>query len=80
MLELVEMELKDLLNDIGFDAEKVPFIHGSALSALEGKNEEIGKKAILKLMETIDTKVTVPAREINKPFFMAIEHSYTISG
>lgn len=80
MIELVEMELKDLLQEIGYDPEKVPFVSGSALCALEGKNPELGKNAILKLMETVDSKVPVPAREINKPFFMPVEHSYTISG
>ena len=80
MIELVEMELKDLLKEIGFDADKVPFISGSALSALEGVKPELGRNKILKLMETIDNQVPVPTREINKPFFMPIEHSYTISG
>jgi len=80
MIELVEMELKDLLKEIGYDPEKVPFIAGSALAALENKSEDIGKKAILKLMETVDTAVPVPAREITKPFMMPIEHTYAIAG
>lgn len=74
------MELKDLLKEIGFDPEKVPFVSGSALSALESKNPELGKQSILKLLDTIDEKVPVPTREINKPFFMPVEHSYSISG
>jgi elongation factor Tu len=74
------MELKDLLKEIGFDPEKVPFVSGSALSALEGKNPDLGKNAILKLMETVDKQVPVPTREISKPFFMPVEHSYSISG
>lgn len=80
MIELVEMELKDLLKEIGYDPEKVPFVAGSALSALENKNPDIGKQAILKLMETVDSTVTLPARDVTKPFLMPIEHSYSISG
>lgn len=80
MIELVEMELKDLLKEVGYDADKIPLISGSALAALEDKSPEIGKNAILKLMETVDNHVTVPVRDINKPFFLPIEHSYAISG
>ncbi|CAF0931844.1 unnamed protein product [Brachionus calyciflorus] len=80
MIELVEMELKDLLKEIGYDPENVPFIAGSALAALENKSPELGKNAILKLMETVDNHVTIPTRDINKPFFLPIEHSYAISG
>ena len=80
MIELVEMELKDLLKEIGYDPDKVPFVAGSALSALENKNPEIGKQAILKLMETVDSHVTLPPRDVTKPFCMPIEHSYSISG
>lgn len=80
MIELVEMELKDLLKEVGYDAEATPFIAGSALCALEDKNADLGKNAILKLMETVDTHISVPTREINKPFMLPIEHSYAISG
>ena len=80
MIELVEMELKDLLKEVGYDPEKIPFVSGSALSALENKNPELGKEAIMKLMETVDNHITIPTREINKPFLMPIEHSYAISG
>lgn len=80
MIELVEMELKDLLKEVGYDPEKIPFVSGSALSALENKNPELGKDAIMKLMETVDNHITIPTREINKPFLMPIEHSYAISG
>ena len=80
MIELVEMELKDLLKEVGYDENKVPFVSGSALSALENKNPELGKEAIVKLMETVDTHVALPPREVNKPFFLPIEHSYAISG
>ena len=80
MIELVEMELKDLLKEVGYDPDNVPFVSGSALAALEGKNQEIGKNAILKLLEFVDTKVPIPPRDITKPFLLPIEHSYTISG
>lgn len=80
MIDLVEMELKDLLKEIGYDPEKVPFVSGSALSALENKNPELGKNAILKLMETVDQAMAVPTRDINKPFLLPIEHAYAISG
>jgi elongation factor Tu len=80
MIELVEMELKDLLNELGFNADSVPFVSGSALAALEGKNPELGREKILKLMETVDTHVKLPPRDISKPFLLPIEHSYAISG
>jgi len=80
MIELVEMELKDLLVEIGFDANKVPFVSGSALAALQDANPELGKDAILKLMETVDKEFPVPERDINKPFFIPLEHSYSIPG
>lgn len=80
MIELVEMELKDLLKEVGYDPEKVPFVSGSALAALENKNLEIGKNMILKLMETVDKHVSLPVRDINKPFMLPVEHAYAISG
>jgi elongation factor Tu len=80
MIELVEMELKDLLKEVGYDPEKVPFVAGSALAALEDKSPELGKEAILKLMETVDQSVALPPRDISKPFLLPIEHAYTIGG
>ena len=80
MIELVEMELKDLLKEIGYNPDVVPFVSGSALSALENKNPELGKQAILKLMETVDNHLPLPAREVTKPFLLPIEHSYAIAG
>ena len=80
MIELVEMELKDLMTEIGYNPETVPFISGSALAALEGKNPELGREKILKLMEIVDTHVKVPPRDITKPFLLPIEHTYAISG
>lgn len=80
MIELVEMELKDLLVEVGFDANKVPFVSGSALAALQGLNPDLGKNAIFKLMEIIDSEFPVPERDINKPFLIPLEHSYSIPG
>ena len=80
MIELVEMELKDLLTELGFNSESVPFVSGSALAALEGKNPELGREKILKLMETVDNYVKLPPRDISKPFLLPIEHSYGIPG
>lgn len=80
MVELVEMELKDLLAEVGFDADKVPMVSGSALAALQGESPELGKEKILKLMETVDNEFPVPERDINKPFLIPLEHSYSIPG
>lgn len=80
MIELVEMELKELLAEIGFDADKVPFVSGSALAALQGEDPNLGKNSILKLMETVDSEFPNPERDINKPFLIPIEHSYSIAG
>lgn len=60
MMELVEMEMRELLNHYGFDGENTPIICGSALCAMEGKNEEIGKQAILKLMNAVDDFIPTP--------------------
>jgi elongation factor Tu len=80
MIELVEMELKDLLTELGFNADSVPFVSGSALCALEDKNPALGREKILQLMKVVDDYVKVPPRDINKPFCLPIEHSYSISG
>src|SRR4051812_35427862 len=73
LLDLVEMEVRELLNKYKFPGDKTPFIHGSALAALEGKNEELGKNAILKLMEAVDVTIPQPERPVDKPFAMPIE-------
>ncbi|KAJ3096829.1 translation elongation factor Tu [Phlyctochytrium planicorne] len=80
MLELVEMEMRDLLSEYGFDGEKVPIIFGSALCALDGKQPEIGQEAILKLMEAVDAHIPVPVRDLDKPFLMPIEDVFSIAG
>ncbi|KAL3849831.1 hypothetical protein ACJIZ3_011713 [Penstemon smallii] len=80
LLELVEMELRELLSFYKFPGDDIPIIRGSALSALEGKNEEIGKKAILKLMDAVDSYIPDPIRQTDKPFLMPVEDVFTIQG
>ncbi|CAK9151028.1 unnamed protein product [Ilex paraguariensis] len=80
LLELVEMELRELLNFYKFPGDEIPIIRGSALSALQGTNEEIGKKAILKLMDAVDEYIPDPVRQLDKPFLMPIEDVFSIQG
>ena len=80
MLELVEMEIKDTLAKYDFPADEIPIIKGSALCALEGKNDEIGKNAILKLMEAVDSYIPQPNRPKDQPFLLPIEDVFSISG
>ncbi|XP_058789528.1 elongation factor Tu, mitochondrial-like [Phymastichus coffea] len=80
MVELVEMEIRELMTEMGFNGDKVAVIKGSALCALEGKNPEIGKDAILKLLEACDNNVPVPERELDKPFLLPVEGTYSIAG
>ncbi|XVN41313.1 MAG: elongation factor Tu [Rickettsia endosymbiont of Argas persicus] len=78
LLELVELEVKDLLTKYGFPADEIPFIKGSALQALEGKPE--GEKAIHELMDAVDSYIPQPKRDTDKPFLMPIEDVFSISG
>ncbi|KAH0751210.1 hypothetical protein KY290_030442 [Solanum tuberosum] len=80
LLELVEMELRELLSFYKFPGDDIPIIRGSALSALQSTNEEIGKKAILKLMEAVDDYIPDPVRQLDKPFLMPIEDVFSIQG
>ena len=80
LLELVELEVRELLTKYKFPGDDIPIIRGSAIKALEGKNPEIGKDAILKLMEAVDTYIPQPERPIDKPFLMPIEDVFSISG
>ncbi|MCO5144125.1 MAG: elongation factor Tu [Oligoflexia bacterium] len=80
LLELVEMEVRDLLTSYNFPGDKIPIIHGSALKTLEGDAGEIGSQAIMKLMEACDTYIPEPKRDIDKPFLMPVEDVFTISG
>ncbi len=80
LLELVEMEIRDLLSSYDFPGDDIPIIAGSALAALEGKDDAIGKESILKLMAAVDEYIPQPARPIDKPFLMPIEDVFSISG
>ncbi|XP_020587836.1 elongation factor Tu, mitochondrial [Phalaenopsis equestris] len=80
LLELVEMELRELLSFYKFPGDEIPIIRGSALSALQGTNEEIGKQAILKLMDAVDEYIPDPIRQLDKPFLMPIEDVFSIQG
>lgn len=80
MLELVEMEMRDLLNEYGFDGDNAPIIMGSALCALEGRKPEIGEQAVLKLLDAIDEYIPTPERDLNKPFLMPVEGIFSIPG
>ncbi|MBI2792332.1 MAG: elongation factor Tu [Gammaproteobacteria bacterium] len=80
LLELVEMEVRDLLSSYKFPGDDVPVIKGSALKALEGDKSEIGEPAILKLIEAMDEYFPLPQRDIDKTFLMPIEDVFSISG
>jgi elongation factor Tu len=80
LLDLVEMEVRDLLTKYGFPGDKTPIIRGSALKAMQGEKSELGEDSITKLMEACDTFIAQPAREIDKPFLMSVEDVFTITG
>jgi len=80
LLELVEMEIRELLSSYDFPGDDIPIIPGSALAALEGKDKEIGEDSIRKLMEAVDTYIPQPERAIDGAFLMPIEDVFSISG
>ncbi len=80
LLELVELEVRELLSKYEFPGDDIPIVKGSALKALEGDTGEMGEVAIMKLMEACDTYIPEPARAIDKPFLMPIEDVFSISG
>lgn len=80
LLELVEMEIRELLSSYGFPGDDIPIVKGSALCALEGREDPIGKDAIMQLMTAVDTYIPQPERAIDKPFLMPIEDVFSISG
>ena len=80
LLELVELEVRELLSKYKFPGDKVPIIRGSARMALEGDKGELGEQSIMKLMEAIDAYIPTPERPIDKPFLMPIEDVFSISG
>ena len=80
LLELVELEVRELLSSYDFPGDDIPIVKGSALAALEDSNEEIGKNAILELMKEVDAYIPQPDRPIDRPFLMPIEDVFSISG
>lgn len=80
LLELVELEIREELSKRDFDGDNIPIIAGSALAALEGRDDNIGKDAILKLMAAVDEWIPQPERPLDKPFLMPIEDVFSISG
>ena len=80
LVELVEMELRELLTSYEFPGDTIPIIKGSALAALEGKDNEIGKNSILELLKAVDEHIPQPTRITDKPFLMPVEDVFSISG
>jgi elongation factor Tu len=80
LLELVQEEVRDLLDKYGFPGKATPIVVGSALKALEGDTSELGEPSIVKLAEALDTYIPQPKRDIDKPFLMPIEDVFSISG
>ncbi|WP_029032357.1 elongation factor Tu, partial [Salinarimonas rosea] len=80
LLELVELEIRELLSKYSFPGDDIPITKGSALMALEDKSPEIGKEAVLKLMASVDEYIPTPERPIDQPFLMPIEDVFSISG
>jgi elongation factor Tu len=80
LIELVELEVRELLNKYEFPGDDTPIIVGSAVKALDGDQSEIGEPAILKLMEAVDSYIPTPERDVDKPFLMPVEDTMTITG
>jgi elongation factor Tu len=80
MIDLVEEEIRELLTSYKYPGDKTPIVKGSALAAVEGRDDEIGKNSILELMKAVDEHIPQPAREVDKPFLMPIEDVFSISG
>lgn len=80
MVDMVEEEVRELLTKYDFPGDKIPFVRGSALKALEGDQGELGAQSIMKLMDALDSYIPEPTRDIEKPFLMAIEGVFSISG
>ena len=80
MIELVEEEIRELLTSYKYPGETTPIVKGSALAAVEGRDEEIGKNSIIELMKAVDEFIPQPTRDIDKPFLMPVEDVFSISG
>jgi len=80
LLELVEMEIRELLSSYDYPGDDIPIVKGSALAAMEGRDAEIGENSIRALMEAVDSYIPTPARAVDLPFLMPIEDVFSISG
>jgi elongation factor Tu len=80
LADLVEMEIRELLSKYSYPGDDIPVVKGSALAAVEGKNPDIGEKAIVELMNQVDSYIPTPARDVDKPFLMPVEDVFSISG
>ena len=80
LLELVEMEVRELLSSYEFPGDKIPIVKGSALAALEGRDAEIGENAMRELMKAVDDYIPQPDRPKDRPFLMPVEDVFSISG
>ncbi|HBX94342.1 MAG TPA: elongation factor Tu, partial [Hyphomonas sp.] len=80
LLELVEMEVRELLSSYDFPGDDIPIIAGSALAAVEGRDDAIGKDKVLELMAAVDEYIPTPERPLDKPFLMPVEDVFSISG
>ena len=80
LIDLVEMEIRELLTSYEFPGDTIPIIKGSALAALEGRDDEIGKNSILELVKAVDESIPQPSRPIDQPFLMPVEDVFSISG
>ena len=80
LIDLVEMEIRELLTSYEFPGDTIPIIKGSALAALEGRDDEIGKNSIMELMKAVDEHIPQPSRPVDQPFLMPVEDVFSISG
>ena len=80
LLDLVEMEIRELLSSYDFPGDDIPIVKGSALAAVEDRDEAIGKNSILELMDKVDEYIPAPTRDLDKPFLMPVEDVFSISG
>lgn len=80
IFELLEMEIKDILDGYGYSGKDAKFVHGSAKFALQEKRPELGEESIAKLIHLLDTEIPIPEREIKKPFFFNVEHTLEVIG
>ena len=80
LLDLVEMEIRELLSSYDFPGDDIPIVKGSALAAVEDRDEAIGKNSILELMDKVDEYIPAPTRDLDKPFLMPVEDVFSITG